>query len=409
MAGLDYGAILRGAPAMIADPAEDDGRALQAQEGRLRLATLAQQYQQGQQAAQRQEAQRTALAGAVGPDGKVDYGRVGAAMLQAGDLDGYTSLQTTQANQAKAQREARSSQIDYEVKAFDAVDRSLAGLSALLPEQRPAAWAAERQRLAGFLDEETLGELPEEVDDRTIMRFRLHAMDGKERATVEQQEWERQFKTAEFGYRQANDAANRSVTMRGQNLTDARSRSSEAASGYRLMTPAEKRAAGLPTGGVFQVNPKGQISGVSGAGGLTPSADAQKAEIGAGVLTKTLARYKGMLSSPDGKRDGYNPRNPIDRMNGTTKAALNAAYKTAQLQLKDLNALGVIAGPDMELIEGQLIDPTSFKASRVGVEGLFAGIQQVEQFIKDRVETQRAYYSGQNGTPSADADPLGIR
>lgn len=202
MAGLDYGAILRGAPALISDPAEDDARALQAQEGKLRLATLMQQYQQGQQAVQRQATLRDLLSGAVDTaTGKIDATRVRGAYASLGDLEGLTSFNKSQLDEQKAARDARNAQLDYEVKAFDAVDRSLAGISALPPEQRGAAWAAERQRLAGILDEETLGELPDALDDATIQRFRLHAMDGKERAAAERDE-------RDFAYRQFNDNRN---------------------------------------------------------------------------------------------------------------------------------------------------------------------------------------------------------
>lgn len=74
-------------------------------------------------------------------------------------------------------------------------------------EQRQQAWAVERQRLGSVLDEETMGELPDVVDDATIERFRLAAMDGKQRAEQEWKAKDHGLNVAKFGYQQQNDAA----------------------------------------------------------------------------------------------------------------------------------------------------------------------------------------------------------
>lgn len=164
------------------------------------------QMQQAQDEAAQRKSLRDLLPTAVKPDGSVDYGILGQAALKSGDLQSFTSIRNTQATEAKATREAKAAQLEYAIKGYDAVDRALAGVSALPPEQRNAAWAAERQRLGAILDPETLGELPQQVDDATIQRFRMAAMDGKERSAAEARQWDQQFKTAQFAQTRARDA-----------------------------------------------------------------------------------------------------------------------------------------------------------------------------------------------------------
>lgn len=70
----------------------------------------------------------------------------------------------------------------------------------------------------------------------------------------------------------------------------------------------------------------------------------------------------------------------------TGKTQLRSQYRNLQLQLKELFNLGVLNGPDLELMNEVLIDPTSVGANVLygGTDRVVASMGEVQKFIENK-------------------------
>jgi hypothetical protein len=69
---------------------------------------------------------------------------------------------------------------------------------------------------------------------------------------------------------------------------------------------------------------------------------------------------------------------------GARRGNLQGSYTALQMGLKNAFELGALAGPDLTLLQGMLVDPTSPRGMLLGNEGIAAQIKQVKQYIKNR-------------------------
>lgn len=71
---------------------------------------------------------------------------------------------------------------------------------------------------------------------------------------------------------------------------------------------------------------------------------------------------------------------------GTERADIQNAYTSILLELKNLEELGVLAGPDLDLLQGMLGDPTSFyqNIAMGGAEGTKLQIRNIKDYIKEK-------------------------
>lgn len=89
----------------------------------------------------------------------------------------------------------------------------------------------------------------------------------------------------------------------------------------------------------------------------------------------------------------------IETMPGRAKADLASAYAATQLGYKEAARLGAITGPDMQIIENAIPDPTSITAGvRGGKESVLAGIRRVRQQMQNRRRTMEQQYGVPSGT-----------
>lgn len=78
---------------------------------------------------------------------------------------------------------------------------------------------------------------------------------------------------------------------------------------------------------------------------------------------------------------------------GKRRAALQGAFTALQMGLKNAFELGALAGPDLDLLNGMLVDPTSVKATLLGDKGIAEQISQARQYLRNRAA---AVYKAQN-------------
>ena len=93
----------------------------------------------------------------------------------------------------------------------------------------------------------------------------------------------------------------------------------------------------------------GKVPGAGGAGAKLPI-QAQKLQSSLQNLESGLNAYEQLLKQ-------YNPQSG-DALTPEKRAALSSAFGDLRMQLKGAYELGAITGPDMQVLEGVLTDPT---------------------------------------------------
>lgn len=89
----------------------------------------------------------------------------------------------------------------------------------------------------------------------------------------------------------------------------------------------------------------------------------------------SFGRYRGLLE-----------RHGVELMPGADKLALSGAYQDLLLEMKELYNLGVLNGPDLEIMQKVLKDPTA--ASSAGYRGSTI-LNQLDTVVKPKLEAAR--------------------
>lgn len=133
-------------------------------------------------------------------------------------------------------------------------------------------------------------------------------------------------------------------------------------------------------------------------------AELQRMQIAGDAMVSLMDTYEGMLKK-------HNPRDPMVQANPQIRASMQSIKRNIELQFKELQALGALAGPDIEIMRQSLADPFSFSGAYFGKEGLLAQVKQAKDLVKIRSDAVLKS-QGRPGAASAtqpDNDPLGLR
>lgn len=134
----------------------------------------------------------------------------------------------------------------------------------------------------------------------------------------------------------------------------------------------------LPDGTVVTTAPSG------GASGAKPGAEVQRQISGILSLDKTLDALDAALKD-------FDPRG-LDQFNTEKRARIRSIAKQAQLDAKEAAALGALSGPDMDLLEGILADPTTSKGVLFGEKGISAQIAEAKAGNRRRLDALQQQY-----------------
>lgn len=100
-----------------------------------------------------------------------------------------------------------------------------------------------------------------------------------------------------------------------------------------------------------------------------------------------------VVDKAEGSLDRYETlfdKHGAEVLPGAAQQELGSAYAAMQLEIKELEQLGVLAGPDMELIERVLSDPLSFKGKLYEFFGGKDGFKAQMQLVRDKIKAARA-------------------
>lgn len=135
-----------------------------------------------------------------------------------------------------------------------------------------------------------------------------------------------------------------------------------------------------------------------------PPAEIQRMNIAIDTMGQMLNDYEAMLKK-------YNPRDPLVQASPSVRAEFQSLMKGIQLQFKEVQALGALAGPDLAIMESAITDPFTFRGVFYGKDGLLGQINQSRKLLAQRKKATEENIKGiqGNSAPAADDDPLGIR
>lgn len=130
-------------------------------------------------------------------------------------------------------------------------------------------------------------------------------------------------------------------------------------------------------------------------------AELQRMQIAGDAMVGLLDKYEKLIKD-------NNPRDPMVQANPAIRANIESVKRNLELQFKELQALGALAGPDIDIMRQALADPFSFKGAFYGREGLLAQTKQARELVKLRSDAVLKS-QGQAQPKPTDNDPLGIR
>lgn len=133
-------------------------------------------------------------------------------------------------------------------------------------------------------------------------------------------------------------------------------------------------------------------------------AELQRMQIAGDSMVELMDEYERMLRK-------YNPRDPVTQANPTVRADIQALKRNIELQFKELQALGALAGPDIEIMRQSMADPFSMSGAYYGRDGLLAQVRQARNLVKIRKEAVLKSQGREAQIPPSNTndDPLGLR
>ncbi|WNG69281.1 hypothetical protein [Cupriavidus gilardii] len=183
---------------------------------------------------------KNALAGILSsPDTYDEQGnlrREALPKIASADPSQFLSYRKVVSEQEQAQRDAKKAQREELIAQFDWADKNMANV------RDQASWDEFRQRAASVYPD-VAARLPAQFDPAQIQQNRMKMIpvieQWKEEQLRERQAQQQQFDREKFEYQQKNDAANRDVTIRGQNMTDTRAREANSLKAAEGKAPTE--------------------------------------------------------------------------------------------------------------------------------------------------------------------------
>lgn len=178
---------------------------------------------------------------------------------------------------------------------------------------------------------------------------------------------------------------------------------------WKQLSTEEAAAKGLPKGGTYEVSSRGQTRAVvNPTKEMGPAAmKLANAEVGANSILYALDKFeKEINDAPDGAQmQAF--------LGGLTPAGqkLNTAWTNAALLAKgeDLFNLGVLSGPDLDIIQKSLPDPTTKGGALKDKETYKAGINTIRDLVKFKLgQVQRTYGGGNEPAQAPAAPPQGV-
>lgn len=256
-----------------------------------------------------------------------DMGKLRDLTYGAGNYKQGMALDKTIGERKTTDLANRKTELEGHLKKFEVAGQIMSNV------RDQASWEVARQQTAQVFGQDAAAQMPPQYDPRLVEQKRLQAMSIKDQVAAEHQE----LVLAETGRsnraREGLTAQGQQITVRGQNMTDARSRESTAAT---LTKPFEITGAdGKPV--LVQQDKQGNIREVTGytpkQGASKPLTEGQSKALlfgsrmqESGAILDELAT-QGKTKSVPGSRSGYGVGATITALSGEKNQKLEQAKR----------------------------------------------------------------------------------
>jgi len=174
----------------------------------------------------------------------------------------------------------------------------------------------------------------------------------------------------------------------------------ESLESWALLTPDQALARGLPKGGTYESSSRGQTRAVvNPTKEMGPAAmKVAQAEVGAAGVLYGLDKFEAAIrEAPEGAQmEAF--------FGGLTPAGqkINTAWTNAALLAKgeELYNLGVLSGPDLDIIQKALPDPSTKGGAIKNKDTYYTAINEVRDLLNKRLDASRKAY-GDGTSPQA--------
>lgn len=217
--------------------------------------------------------------------------------------------------------------------------------------------------------EEALSEIPQ--DPAGFQKWQMQASEGIGKLA------DHAMKQQEFGETVRDNKARIAATIRGQDKADARAREAN------QIKREEVSAGGKPPPG-YRWNQDGSLSAIPGGPGDKLPEAQQKQVIGTQNLSNAINEYRQALKT-FGSMDALKP---------DQRAMMGTKYNNMMLQAKEAYNLGVLNGPDFDILQSVVTDPRSIKGvitsnkaldtQAAELDRIMSGVAQTSSQLKPR-------------------------
>jgi len=259
---------------------------------------------------------------------------------------------------AKDQAETLKTQLANGLQKFEIVGQVMSGV------RDQATYDLARQQLAQTFGPEIAQNMPTAYDPMVIEQNKAKAMSVKDQMAQRLQQIQQEEAMRHNRAGEGLTARGQNITARGQDLTDARGREENE------IKRQEVAMGGKPPPG-FRWADGGRLEAIPGGPGDKLPEAQQKQVIGTQNLSNAIKEYRDELK-------GFGL---LDAAKPDSRAAMGTKYNNMMLQAKEAYNLGVLNGPDLEILTSVITDPRSMKGVVTSNKALDAQASELDRIM----------------------------
>lgn len=198
------------------------------------------------------------------------------------------------------------------------------------------------------------------------------------------------LKQNQFGETVRHNKSAEGIQVRGQNMADARARDGN------TLKAAEIQAGGKPPPG-YRWNSDGTLEAIPGGPGDKLPESQQKQVVGTQNLSNAIREY----------RDSLRSFGILDALKPDQRAMMGTKYNNMMLQAKEAYNLGVLNGPDFDILQSVVTDPRSLKGAITSNKALDTQASELDRIMSGVAQTSSQLKPRGSGSPSSQAPTSG--
>jgi hypothetical protein len=307
--------------------------------------------------------------------GRLDRNKLFSGMAGANLGSKIPAAQKLLSDQDKAQLETRKIELENTGKLVGGIASLMYGV------KDQASYDAARNAVAQQYGAEAANRLPLMFNPNDVQRRVNQALTINEQIQREQKNLDQQLNQDKFAWQKQTDTATLNETIRGHNLTNARALES-----LRLQREQGK----VPSG--YRALPNGTLEAIPGGPADKLGESQMKQLNGVNNLRDAIGRYQQQL-------DEFGT---LGLVSPSARAKMGTLYNNMMLFAKEAYNLGVLNGPDYQIMTDMLTDPRSMKGliiSRDDMKSQTNLLDSVMQKVGENVSQRRPVPGGASGNP----------